>query len=227
MKNKIELKIYELLGIKTFRKMVFGFCKLIALPFTLLLPKEERKEFLNSIKIINYNIKGYNIQNLREFKKYLLLNAMFHVSALLFCLPNFMKVIGGMTSFLQTITSCIVITINCYCIMLQRYNHIRINKTINRIRPYEEKQKTQIKEELKKLENSLSVHNHIMIHKKNNDKKTTFDELLQNATLEELKEYRDYLNLVKLKMEMYPYGQYIELDSNPKLKKLKIEPKIK
>ena len=42
MKNKIELKIYELLGIKTFRKMVFGFCKLIALPFTLLLPKEER-----------------------------------------------------------------------------------------------------------------------------------------------------------------------------------------
>lgn len=227
MKKKIELKIYELLGIKIFRKIVFGFCKLIASPFTLLLPKEDRKEFLNNLKIINYNIKGYNVQNLRKFKKYLFLNAMFHVSVLLFCLPTFMKVIGGMTSVLQTITSCIVIAINCYCIMLQRYNQIRINETIKRILPYEEKQKTKIKEELKGLENSLSEHTYAIIDKKNNEKEITFNELLQTATLEELKKYRDYLNLARLNIEMYPYVQNGELDLNSKRKKLKIQPKTK
>ena len=219
--NKMELKIYELLGIKKFKKIVFGFCKLIALPFTLLFPKEERKEFLNSIKIFNYNIKGYSVQNLRQFKKYLLLNALFHVLVLLFCLPTFMKVTGGMTSFLQTITCSTVIVINCYCIMLQRYNQIRINETIKRMLSYEEKQK--IKDKLKEFENLLSEHTYIMIDKKNNEKEITFDELLQNITLEDLKKYREYLNLLKLKTELNNHISDEEVNLNLKNKMLKLK----
>ena len=111
--------------------------------------------------------------------------------------------------------------------MLQRYNQIRINQTIKRILPYEEKQKTKIKEELKGLENSLSEHTYAIIDKKNNEKEITFNELLQTATLEELKKYRDYLNLARLNIEMYPYVQNGELDLNSKRKKLKIQPKTK
>ncbi len=49
------MSIYELLGIKLFKKMVFLFSDIIVFPITFRIPKKERKKFLNSISS-NYNL---------------------------------------------------------------------------------------------------------------------------------------------------------------------------
>lgn len=221
MKEKKELKVYELLGIKTFRKMVFKFCRIIATPFTLLIPKEERKKFLDELKIINYNIGGYSSKNLHAFKKYLFLNSAIHVFALLYCIPAFLKVIGGTASFFMSIIIPILIVINSYCIILQRYNYIRIKQVIKKITPYEEKQKTKIKEQIKELERSLDSHTYVIIKKNNQEKEVAIDELMQKATLEELKKYREYLNLLSLRCKLNNYV-YQNNDFSLNLKENKI-----
>ena len=43
------MRIYELLGIKLFKKMVFLFRDIIVFPIIFRIPKKERKKFLNSI----------------------------------------------------------------------------------------------------------------------------------------------------------------------------------
>lgn len=130
LKN-IELKIYELLGIKVFRKMAFELYKAIGLPFTIFISKEARRKIYSSPS--NYNMKkGHGLQDLRDFKKMLLLNTSIHIWALSLCLPHFFKVITGTASTLATINNLIPIVINLYCIMLQRYNFIRINEVIKK-----------------------------------------------------------------------------------------------
>ena len=54
--NDIELKIYELLGIKTFKKMAFKLRDFVFLLVNFKMPKEERHKFLYE-KPSNYIMK--------------------------------------------------------------------------------------------------------------------------------------------------------------------------
>lgn len=55
-KLKIEKKIYELLGIKVFRKLVFMLEKFLHI-------KDKKKN-------INYHLKQKNLSSIQDFKKY-------------------------------------------------------------------------------------------------------------------------------------------------------------
>lgn len=215
MKKKeksFELKIYELLGVKIFRKIVFGLYKILGFPFTIFMSKEERKKAYNTPN--NYNMKkGHGIQDLRDFKKWLLFNTCVHAFALGYCIPIFLKVVSGTASLSTTINNLICIVINCYCIMLQRYNHIRINQVIKRMEPREEAKKKILKDELIKEDSLLCEHTYKVYNKRNKEKNVTFDELVKTASYVELKQFRDYLSQVKKVME----GQqdyYVQQESN-------------
>lgn len=192
MKGNIELKIYELLGVKFFRKMAFFLRDTMAFPLTLKMNKDERRKFLYS-RATNYNVGGYGLEDFKKFKKQLLSNALIHIWALSVCIPNFLSVINGTASLATTIINLSCIGINLYCIMLQRYNHIRINQVIEKMKPREEKKKNLIKEELKKEDQLLKQHSYKIVNKHKKEQDITFDELLSTASLQQLRDYREHL----------------------------------
>ena len=81
--------------------------------------------------------------------------------------------------------------------MLQRYNHIRINKVIKKMLSREETKKNKIKEELKKEDSLLNNYTYILVNKQDNEKNISFQEFLDTATYDELIQYRDYLSYIK------------------------------
>lgn len=109
------MKLYEHLGVRQFQKLVFGLEKVI--------------HFKDKGKNINYHIKKSNIDELDNFKKFLYYNGTIHVRnalvvALLIIIQPFL--FSSATLF-YLIPSLIK---NLYCVMLQRYNYLRINKVI-------------------------------------------------------------------------------------------------
>ena len=200
--NNIELKIYEFLGIKTFRKMAFKLRDFLFLPFTFKMTKEKRHKLFYE-EPSNYIMKkGNGIKDLQDFKKQLLINARIHLWFLLTCLPNFLKVIGGTASLSTTIINLSCVAINIYCIMLQRYNHIRINRVIKKMLPREEAKKNKIKEELKKEDSLLDDHTYTIVSKRDKEKNISFQGVLDTATYDKLIQYRDYLSYIKAYNQM-------------------------
>lgn len=195
--KKIELKIYELLGIKTFRKMLFKLLYFSIIPITREMTKEERYNYIYNTPS-NYNMKkGHGIQDLRDFKRKLLFNVGIHIFALIMCIPGFLKIIGSTASLFTTIATLFLIPTNIYCIMLQRYNQIRINQVIKKGEPREEVKKRKLKEELIKEDSLLREHTYKVVNKRNKEKDIAFEQLLENATYEQLKQYRDQLSYFK------------------------------
>lgn len=113
--QKREMKLYECLGVKQFQWLVFQLEKVI--------------HFKDKGKNINYHIQNRSVDELRGFQKYLYFNGFIHVRnsivvsgllvlqqlffsnwALLYLIPSLMK--------------------NLYCVMLQRYNYLRIHRVI-------------------------------------------------------------------------------------------------
>lgn len=81
--------------------------------------------------------------------------------------------------------------------MLQRYNQIRINQVIKKGEHLEKTKKNKLKEELIKEDSLLSKHIYKVVNKREEEKNITFEELLENATYEQLRQYRDYLSSFK------------------------------
>lgn len=215
MNKNIELRIYELLGIKIFRKMAFCLYKILGFPFTIFMSKENRKNFYNAPN--NYNMKkGHGIKDLKDFKKWLLFNAGIHVYGLFSC--TFTLMMGSIL-----VSTIIAAVINAYCIMLQRYNHIRINQTIEKWKLREKKQKDAI---LKEMEQENVISNnfvHKIVDKRDKEVTITFEEFLQKATLSQLKDYKEilqYYNYVKQVDESTQIDSEISLE---KRKYLRIE----
>lgn len=193
-KNKnVEMRIYELLGVKTFRKMAFALSDKICILFTLKMSKEERKEYLYHTAS-NYNLgEVKSLEDVKKFKKQLFSNARIHLFGLLVLIPNFIKIIGGTAALSYTIITLIAGGINLYCVMLQRYNCIRINQLIKKMTPRYERQRDEIKEELRKEDSLLLEHTYKIVDKKERETSITFEDLIANANIEQLKQYREYL----------------------------------
>ena len=193
-KNKnVEMRIYELLGVKTFRKMAFALRDKIWILFTLKMSKEERKESLYHTAS-NYNLgEVKSLEDVKKFKKQLFSNARIHLFAFLVLIPNFIKIIGGTAALSYTIITLIAGGINLYCVMLQRYNCIRINQLIKKMTPRYERQRDEIKEELRKEDSLLLEHTYKIVDKKERKTSITFEDLIANANIEQLKQYCEYL----------------------------------
>ena len=116
-KGDFELKLYKFLGVELFRKLVFKLEKFI-----------HRKD---GGKNINYHVEKNNVDNYKSFKKYLYYNGNIHVR-------NVLKEMGTLLvllMFFNKIAMAILladILKNLYCVMLQRYNYIRINQYVDK-----------------------------------------------------------------------------------------------
>lgn len=197
--KNIELKIYELLGIKIFKKMVFKFRDILDWPRMKIgkVSKEKQHEMLYETPNNYIMKKGNGVKDLKDFKIQLLINASIHTCVLAVFTPNFLKIIGGTASLTNAIFDLSCIAVNIYCIMLQRYNHLRINHVIKKMEKRQEPKKSKLKDELIKEDSLLSEHTYKIVNKRDKEKDITLEELLENATYEELKKYRDYLAYFK------------------------------
>lgn len=193
-RENIELKIYEWLGIKTFRKIVFKLLYIGLIPFTFRITKEERWNLIHNTPS-NYTMeKGNGIQDLKDFKKELFFNTSIHIVSLIYCIPNFLAIIENSASLFTIVTMPFFASANVYCIMLQRYNQIRINQVIKKGKIHEESKKSKLKEELIEESLLLSKPTYKVVNKHNKEKNITFEELLETVNYEQLKQYRNYLS---------------------------------
>lgn len=135
--RSLEKRFYEIIGIKRFRKMAFVSRDLF---FSFLgLNKEERNDMLYSKdNESNYTINGgLSIENIKDFKRMLRFNAIIHSLALIACFPAMRYIIMGQVTPLALIAIMPPFLVNLYCVLLQRYNHIRINEVIEKHQKYE------------------------------------------------------------------------------------------
>ena len=183
MKNSnIEMKIYEIFGVKIFKKIVF---KISDFCLKLFLTKEEQEDF--SKNTTNYKMgKVSDLDDIKNYKKQMYFNAIVHIIGTCLGLTTFSYKIG----FFNTLFTIL----NAYCVMLQRYNIIRINKVINKFSLKYEEEKSQMKKELNDTDKLLKEHTYKIIDNKNKEKEITFEELINKSSLSELKKYRECLN---------------------------------
>ncbi len=174
MKNK-EMKLYEKLGVREFRWLAFSLRKVFLYPFTIGMSEKERRNFMN--RPDNYNM-GYtrNIKEIGEYKNNLFLNAGIHVFSLLYCIKGFIDY-----PYLITVPIlALPIVINIYCLMLQRYNYIRIKQFTERIKSRNEKvNQPEETEPQKELSMSKNISNKRL------------------DTIKELKQHRNYLESLR------------------------------
>ena len=193
-KNKsVEMKIYEMLGIKKFKKFLLSLNELVTYPFTRHMTKEERRNMLRDSGG-NYHLgKVKSVDDVKKFKKQLFLNSGIHVLGLLLCVSPSIKMIAGEASLVTDIIIPPLIALNSYCIMLQRYNNIRINRFIKKMEPRSKNEKDEVSDELRKEDSLIPEHTYKIIKKKNKEENITLDEVIDNSNIDDLKRYRQYL----------------------------------
>ncbi len=151
----IEKKFYEIIGIKKFKKMAFKLRNFLYNPFVYILEKWVKDDSfkVDDISTVNYNLQmGNGIQSLKDFKNMLLYNGFVHAIGVIACMPALILILKDfhIVLFLILLPPLLV---NLYCVMLQRYNHIRINEVIEK---HEEYEKLKEKREERKRERALA-----------------------------------------------------------------------
>lgn len=195
--EKLELKIYELLGIKYFRKLAFKIIEILLYPKTKNMTKSERKQYIMN-RPSNYVIgKDRSYESIKKFKKKLYSNALIHTYGALIILPNILKILNGNITRIMGTIDILFFVANSYCIILQRYNCIRINKTLRNMLPKYEKKKQKLKdnylEEYSKLKNyNLTIVDYMT----KKETEITLEELIEKASLKELKDYKKGLEYI-------------------------------
>ena len=134
-KRKIEMKLYEVLGIRLFQKMVFKLEKIVHLK--------------DGSKNENYHFQRKRVHYSTHFIRYLFYNGSIHVRNMvyLFILYLIMHVCVK-TSVLDLGIISLGIK-DIYCIMLQRYNYLRITEYNDKRQERNQKRKNQKVEKLK------------------------------------------------------------------------------
>lgn len=195
-KNKnLELRIYEILGVKIFKKMVFELLYSLSFFVTFKLSRKERKNIIDSMPSNYVMKKGNRLQDLKNFKKAILFNTGLHTLGFTTSMYSIIKTIIFFPTTFSVICFLFLIIVNLYCLMLQRYNWVRINEVINKFAPHEEKIKNKLKDELKDKDKSLSPHTYKIVNVNKKEKLVTFEDLLNNATIKQLKEYKKHLEI--------------------------------
>lgn len=164
-KQKIETKIYELLGVKIFKKLVFRLEKII-----------HRKDKGQNI---NYHIKNsITKESIDSFRKYLYFNGYIHTRNIIKGIAAiFIMIIFSVHPIFVIILSLLLIK-DAYCIMLQRYNWIKLNCTENKLNVREERQ---IVRKTSKIDNEVLK------------EKIKIKCINEEELIEELKKLRNYL----------------------------------
>lgn len=220
----IEKKVYEILGVKQFKKFVLLIFDIIVKIKALSKPKEDREAFLKNKAPTNYTIGSIkSLDSIKDFKKEIFFNGCVHVcSAILFI--NFLNedIISEAPSILAIAYHATFLGLNAYCIMLQRYNYIRIKRVVEKAKPKYEAEKEKVREDLRKsdtylLDKEFQKHAYKMIIK-GKEKKFDLEKSMAKANLEQLRLYRKLLISLDLLKEDYNYYGILTRDKQVDLK---------
>ena len=133
----LELKIYNALGVKHFRNLAFKLEKLIHI-------KDKKKN-------INYHINDCkDLVSIDKFKKYLYYNGFIHVKNLIFGSVGLALMIILNASVVPVIALSTLLLKDAYCVMLQRYNWIRITRHEEKLKARERKRIDKVKSNIDK-----------------------------------------------------------------------------
>lgn len=159
-----ECKIYEFLGVKYFKKLTFKLEKII-----------HRKDKGTNI---NYHVKNtFSKESVNSFKKYLYYNGFIHAKNFII---GFLMILGylilGMNPLLIFSTGVLIVK-DAYCLMLQRYNYLKLN---------EFEKKLDLREE-KKINREIENINKDELDRKILERKIDREELIKNLKI--LKSY--------------------------------------
>ena len=192
MKN-LELKIYEKLGIKKFKEFAFKLREKIIKPFIDYKEEKEQKRILQKTPDNFIMAKGNGISDLLDFKKEILFNTGLCIASAIVSIPVITNILMNNPNILEILATAGFVTFDTYSLILQRYNNIRINNAIEKMKPLEEKRKRPLIEELKKEKVLTNDYDYIIKNKKDKEEDITIDEVLDKATYKELKIYREKL----------------------------------
>lgn len=144
MKKEIEMKLYECLGVRMFQKAVFVLEKIV--------------HYKDKKQNINYHFA--KDERYDEFEKYLFYNATIHVRNIVLTVIYFIvKCLIFRLNYWDIIIVLLAVK-DLYCIMLQRYNFLRIENYTNK------KQCIIDKLIIKKAEKIHSENNYDLLYKK-------------------------------------------------------------
>ena len=194
MKNKrdIEKRFYECIGIKKFRNAAFMLAKSFMFPllFVMGMNKEERNEVYHNPS--NYSMKtGHGAQDLKDFIPWLFVNGGIHTFFSGLCALSLFTA----SSVGVAIANGIALGINLYCIFLQRYNYIRIKETLEKYELRDQKRRVRIVNELgEKKQYWRKYKDHFPTL---SEKEDSYDKFLENASLEELRKYKNYITVLE------------------------------
>lgn len=133
----LELKIYKALGVKYFRNLAFKLEKLIHI-------KDKKKN-------INYHINDCkDLVSIDKFKKNLYYNGFIHVKNLIFGSVGLALMIILNASVVPVIALSTLLLKDAYCVMLQRYNWIRITRHEEKLKARERKRIDKVKSNIDK-----------------------------------------------------------------------------
>lgn len=115
LNSKTEMRLYELLGVRIFQKLVFRLEKAI--------------HCRDKGKNINYHIPSNDISALDAFVKYLFYNGAIHTrNLILFSGYLFIKVLFSLHFRFYDYVLFILAIKDLYCVILQRYNLLRMQR---------------------------------------------------------------------------------------------------
>lgn len=111
--NKLELRVFRLLGIGQFRKAILLF--------------EKIKHHKDNRRNENYHPPNFNVPALEQYNGFLLYNAFLHGASLLFSGIYLMFTLAFEIRIIVVDVFMIILSLlNIYCILLQRNNHLKI-----------------------------------------------------------------------------------------------------
>lgn len=171
-KNKsIEMRIYELLGVNLFRKYIlFSWEKIAKI---LHIPIKYRLSNLSTNAVTDYKIATFCF-------------SVIHGALLFIYIIDCISIKGSISNYL------FAYFLNSYCIMTQRYNYLRIKRIENKRKILDERKnniiKNSIKDDLLPLEYTDKMERETSI---------TFDDLITDSNIEQLKQMRE--DLLELK----------------------------
>lgn len=116
----MEMRFYELIGIKYWKRLVLWFIGLFY-------RKPEKR------KGGNYWLESISVDGIKNFKEMLILNALLHTIASIFNTIWLVKYHFFVDNIPLLIFYIVMYVVNGYCIILQRYNWLRIKKTLKKI----------------------------------------------------------------------------------------------
>lgn len=207
--EKIEIKIYKFLGIEKFKRLVFKLENFI-----------HRND---NMKNINYHVVNSNsISSVENFKKYLYNNGKIHVKGLINgVIITGITLILGINPLILTFLGLLMIK-DIYCIMLQRFNWIKIKEFQRKLKEKEERKIIKEKESLdyeqvKQAARKLNINGKEMIEELWKIRAFIENELM---TIEELK--TECIKVNPMLNETYEeYNETLSNESAMKLKRVK------